>query len=114
MVDYLAITGGIGGAKLGTGTFAILLDGASLASRSTPETISNTLVCDISPDIDTLIYTLSGLANPTLGWGRADETWSFMDTLEAWRRNLVPTRRQGSGAAHRPQRTARPVAHSPR
>lgn len=36
----------------------------------------------ISPDIDTVVYTLAGLANPETGWGRADETWSFMDALE--------------------------------
>ena len=27
------------------------------------------------------MYTLSGLANPELGWGRADETWAFMETM---------------------------------
>ena len=35
------------------------------------------------PDIDTLIYTLAGIANPQTGWGRADETWTFMAALEA-------------------------------
>ena len=37
----------------------------------------------ISPDIDTVMYTLAGVANPELGWGRGDETWSFMETLDA-------------------------------
>ena len=37
----------------------------------------------ISPDIDTVVYTLAGLANRELGWGRHDETWSFMETLGA-------------------------------
>jgi LPPG:FO 2-phospho-L-lactate transferase len=36
----------------------------------------------ISPDIDTLLYTLSGLANQKLGWGLADESWNTMDSLE--------------------------------
>ena len=36
----------------------------------------------ISPDIDTLIYTLAGLADPVQGWGRRDETWTFMAALE--------------------------------
>ena len=35
----------------------------------------------ISPDIDTLTYTLADLANKDLGWGRADETWQFIETL---------------------------------
>ena len=37
----------------------------------------------ISPDADTLMYTLAGLDNAKLGWGRQDETWSFMETLTA-------------------------------
>ena len=37
----------------------------------------------ISPDADTLMYTLAGLDNTKLGWGRRDETWSFMETLAA-------------------------------
>src|SRR3954467_5516351 len=37
----------------------------------------------ISPDIDTVAYTLAGLANRELGWGRHDETWSFMQTMES-------------------------------
>jgi LPPG:FO 2-phospho-L-lactate transferase len=37
----------------------------------------------ICPDTDTLLYTLAGLDNPQLGWGRADESWAFMETLAA-------------------------------
>ena len=37
----------------------------------------------ISPDIDTLTYTLADLANQKEGWGRRDETWHFMESLEA-------------------------------
>nr|WP_254452662.1 2-phospho-L-lactate transferase [Roseicella sp. DB1501] len=37
----------------------------------------------ISPDIDTLTYTLAGLDNPDLGWGRRDESWACMETLGA-------------------------------
>ena len=33
------------------------------------------------PGLDTTLYTLAGLSNPELGWGRADETWTFMKTL---------------------------------
>jgi LPPG:FO 2-phospho-L-lactate transferase len=35
----------------------------------------------ISPDLDTQLYTLAGLVNPETGWGRKDETWTFMDRL---------------------------------
>jgi LPPG:FO 2-phospho-L-lactate transferase len=37
----------------------------------------------ISPDIDTLLYTLAGIDNQETGWGRRDETWAFMAALEA-------------------------------
>ena len=36
----------------------------------------------ISPDLDTVCYTLAGLANPESGWGRADETWQAIDNVE--------------------------------
>jgi LPPG:FO 2-phospho-L-lactate transferase len=36
----------------------------------------------ISPDLDTLLYTLSGLSDEERGWGRAGETWSALDSLE--------------------------------
>jgi LPPG:FO 2-phospho-L-lactate transferase len=37
----------------------------------------------ISPDLDTLMYTLAGLSDPDKGWGRRDETWTFMAALGA-------------------------------
>jgi LPPG:FO 2-phospho-L-lactate transferase len=36
----------------------------------------------ISPDLDTLLYTLAGLGNAERGWGRAAETWNARDTIE--------------------------------
>ncbi len=37
----------------------------------------------ISPDLDTIMYTLAGLDDPQRGWGRRDETWTFMAALAA-------------------------------
>jgi LPPG:FO 2-phospho-L-lactate transferase len=37
----------------------------------------------ISPDLDTVMYTLAGLDDPQRGWGRRDESWSFMSALAA-------------------------------
>src|SRR5690606_5429098 len=39
----------------------------------------------VSPDIDTLLYTLSGKANVVQGWGREGESWTFMDALRSLR-----------------------------
>ena len=36
----------------------------------------------VSPDLDTLLYTLAGLGDKERGWGRADETWNARDTIE--------------------------------
>jgi LPPG:FO 2-phospho-L-lactate transferase len=36
----------------------------------------------VSPDLDTLLYTLAGLGDDERGWGRADETWNARDTIE--------------------------------
>jgi LPPG:FO 2-phospho-L-lactate transferase len=37
----------------------------------------------ICPDLDTVCYTLAGVAHPTTGWGRIDESWQALDALEA-------------------------------
>ncbi len=37
----------------------------------------------VSPDLDTVLYTLAGLNDTTRGWGRSDESWNFMDALSS-------------------------------
>jgi LPPG:FO 2-phospho-L-lactate transferase len=79
-MTVLALSGGVGGAKLALGLSRILPPGQLTIVANTGDDFEH-LGLAISPDIDTLVYTLAGLANPELGWGRRDETWSFMDTL---------------------------------
>ncbi len=76
----LALSGGVGGAKLALGLSRVLPADELLLVANTGDDFEH-LGLTICPDIDTLTYTLSGLANPELGWGRRDETWSFMETL---------------------------------
>ena len=78
----LALTGGIGGAKLAVG-LANELPADELAFLVNTGDDFEHFGLRISPDIDTLAYTLSGLVNPAAGWGRRDESWRFMETLEA-------------------------------
>jgi LPPG:FO 2-phospho-L-lactate transferase len=78
----VALSGGIGGAKLALGLSRILPAENLLVVANTGDDFEH-LGLHISPDIDTLMYTLAGLDNTTLGWGRRDETWSFMETLTA-------------------------------
>jgi LPPG:FO 2-phospho-L-lactate transferase len=76
----LAVSGGIGGAKLVLGLYRILPPGALTVVANTGDDFEH-LGLAISPDIDTLLYTLGGLDNRELGWGRHDETWTFMKAL---------------------------------
>lgn len=76
----LALSGGIGGAKLGLGLARILPPGCLSVAANTGDDFEH-LGLHISPDIDTLTYVLAGLDNPDTGWGRRNETWSFMDAL---------------------------------
>jgi LPPG:FO 2-phospho-L-lactate transferase len=78
----LALSGGIGGAKLALGLYRILPPGTLTIVANTGDDFEH-LGLAISPDLDTLLYTLSGNDNPELGWGRRGETWNFMAALEA-------------------------------
>ncbi len=77
----LALCGGIGGAKLALGLYKHLAPGALTVVVNTGDDFEH-LGLHISPDIDTVLYTLSGSSNPETGWGRANETWTFMAALE--------------------------------
>lgn len=81
MTHVLALTGGVGGAKLAVGLQHVLPPGELTVAVNTGDDFEH-LGLSISPDIDTLIYTLSGVQNPELGWGRANESWNFMAEIE--------------------------------
>ena len=76
----VCLSGGVGGAKLLLGLQRIVTPGALTAIVNTGDDFDH-LGLRICPDIDTALYTLAGLANTELGWGRRDETWHFMQTL---------------------------------
>src|ERR1700677_4606102 len=76
----VALSGGIGGAKLALGLLRTLPPDALTIVANTGDDFVH-LGLAISPDIDTLLYALSGRDDPERGWGRADETWHFMDAV---------------------------------
>ena len=79
----LALAGGVGGAKLAAGLQeALETPDALLTVVNTGDDFEH-LGLSISPDLDTVMYTLSGRANPETGWGFAGETWHFLDALAA-------------------------------
>ena len=78
----LVLSGGVGGARMARG-LALALDSPTrltVAVNTADDFVHLGLA--ISPDLDTMLYTLAGIENPAQGWGRADETWAFMETLE--------------------------------
>ncbi|MDA0655132.1 MAG: 2-phospho-L-lactate transferase [Proteobacteria bacterium] len=88
MTRCVALSGGVGGAKLALGLSKVLSDEELLVVANTGDDFEH-LGLSICPDIDTLLYTLGGIANPKTGWGRAEESWRVLDALkeiggEAW------------------------------
>jgi LPPG:FO 2-phospho-L-lactate transferase len=80
-MSVLALAGGVGGAKLAEGLAAILPPGELTVAVNVGDDFEH-LGLHISPDIDTVTYTLAGLANKEQGWGLEGETWNFIAALE--------------------------------
>ena len=78
----VALCGGVGGAKLALGLYRVLPPEDLLLCVNTGDDFEH-LGLHVSPDIDTVLYTLAELNNPETGWGRRDETWTLMRALEA-------------------------------
>jgi len=78
----VVLTGGVGGAKLVLGLAHSLPAEKITAIVNTGDDFQH-FGLHISPDIDTLLYTLSGRANIAQGWGREGESWSFMTALRS-------------------------------
>ncbi|MBV1880661.1 MAG: 2-phospho-L-lactate transferase [Pseudomonadales bacterium] len=77
---YLALSGGVGGAKLALGLSQLLAQRLSIMANTSDDFVH--LGLNISPDLDTVMYTLADLNNKELGWGLANESWQFMDALK--------------------------------
>lgn len=78
----VVLSGGVGGARMARGLALALPDPARLSVAVNTADDFVHLGLAISPDLDTVLYTLAGIENAGQGWGRADETWSFMAALE--------------------------------
>jgi len=78
---FIAVTGGVGGAKLALGLTQMLTPDEVAFIVNTGDDFEH-LGLHISPDIDTLVYTLSGESNAEAGWGRRGETWQFMQAMK--------------------------------
>ena len=76
----IALSGGVGGAKLCLGLHQICEPEDLYFITNTGDDFLY-LGFYISPDVDTLVYTLAGVNNTKTGWGRTDETWKTHNVL---------------------------------
>ena len=79
-MKIVALAGGVGGAKLAHGLAQILSPDELTIIVNTGDDFEH-LGLSISPDLDTVFYTLAGLANPLTGWGRIDESWNAAENI---------------------------------
>jgi LPPG:FO 2-phospho-L-lactate transferase len=76
-----ALAGGVGGAKMADGLARNLAGDELTVIVNTADDFEH-FGLHISPDLDTVCYTLAGMANPRTGWGRRSETWNALRGIE--------------------------------
>lgn len=79
----VALAGGVGGAKLAHGLTEILPAGHLTIVVNVGDDFRH-YGLHISPDLDTVMYTLAGIANPSTGWGIVDESWQNAEMMERY------------------------------
>lgn len=79
-MKYLALSGGVGGAKLALGLSQVLPAESLTIAVNVGDDFEH-LGLTICPDLDTVLYTLAGLVHPQQGWGRADESRRVLEEL---------------------------------
>jgi LPPG:FO 2-phospho-L-lactate transferase len=82
-MNFVVFAGGVGGAKLADG-MARSVDGASLTIVVNTADDFELYGLHISPDLDTVMYTLAGIANPETGWGIQGDTFQNFDMLRRY------------------------------
>lgn len=75
------LCGGVGGAKLVEGLARVLPDASKLSVIVNTADDWDFMGLHISPDVDTVLYTLAGLASPERGWGIGEDTWAALEML---------------------------------
>src|SRR5215217_891942 len=81
MGTVIAFAGGVGGAKLAHGLYGSLPAGDLTVVVNTADDFVFWGL-NISPDLDTVMYTLAGIANEVTGWGVAGETWNTLAAID--------------------------------
>ena len=79
-LNVIVLAGGVGGAKLADGLAQIISPERLTVIVNTGDDFQH-LGLTICPDLDTVMYTLAGVANPETGWGRVSESWRTFDEV---------------------------------
>ena len=74
------LAGGVGGSKLADGFQRVLRPGDLTVVVNSGDDLE-LFGLEVAPDLDTVLYTLAGIANPETGWGIAGDTWTALDML---------------------------------
>jgi LPPG:FO 2-phospho-L-lactate transferase len=82
-VKVALLSGGVGGARFARGLAGVLAPGDLTVIGNVGDDVE-VLGLHISPDLDSLLYTLAGLHDEERGWGRAGETWRTLESAAAW------------------------------
>jgi LPPG:FO 2-phospho-L-lactate transferase len=79
-VNVVVLSGGVGGARFVRGVVAVAGEGSTTVIGNVGDDIE-VLGLHVSPDLDSILYALAGLADEERGWGRAGETWRALETV---------------------------------
>jgi LPPG:FO 2-phospho-L-lactate transferase len=79
-VNLVVLSGGVGGARFVRGVVAVAGAGATTVIGNVGDDVE-VLGLHVSPDLDSILYGLAGLADDDRGWGRAGETWRALETV---------------------------------
>jgi LPPG:FO 2-phospho-L-lactate transferase len=82
-VKVVLLSGGVGGARFARGLFAALEPGELTIVGNVGDDLE-VLGLSVSPDLDSILYTLSGLGDEERGWGRSGETWNALSSVSSW------------------------------
>ena len=82
-MKYIALAGGVGGAKLALGMSKVLPPSQLTIVVNTGDD-EEFHGLHVSPDVDTVMYTLAGLSNHETGWGITGETFRALERLNAY------------------------------
>jgi LPPG:FO 2-phospho-L-lactate transferase len=82
-VKVVLLSGGVGGARFARGLTAALEPGELTVLGNVGDDVE-VLGLHVSPDLDSLLYTLAGLHDEERGWGRAGESWNALRSAAAW------------------------------